>query len=564
MPMPILTTIATGLSSAAGSAYRRSTDQLLVAESGSGGKISAVGVHSHVRTILGTGYNAPSDIVLSADGTHAYVAEHPGTLLRISLSNANRAAATVVASGLNGIDQIALDEARGYAYVVESTASQVQKINLSTGAKTVVVQVGLFAPRGVLLTSDGRFLYVSDDAGHITRFDLSNTTSQVIASGLGGPRHLIFADAGESVILFPVPNPTGTVMKLDLTASPPAAVGIAGPTQYGPYSLAVLSPDKLLVVDAQAVEQVNLTDSVYSAAGPILLGIGFVPADPAHLPGGYADTSANLSYFFQVKDCPFGGTLPLLINWDKARSLGASYYKVFVTPSGGAEAEVHPSFSDYKWNTALNQFDLVTTSPVNGYYLLRSSGEIWLNNWLGLLLDTSGLPNTLNKISVKLYSAQNANAEIGHETDAGRYASVMIDNTVPTAIINQILHDGAVVKTCEIISTGSHTFTFNITAEAPRHLRGWSLTAYWGDNQGKTVASDDYSLHISPSKIWTGLDNVIVPPPGPTPWDATVAGDPTSIHCAHTFFLYAWDRVINGWGYVHGSASYHKSITLNF
>ncbi|HYS47832.1 MAG TPA: hypothetical protein VEM36_03540, partial [Xanthobacteraceae bacterium] len=61
--------------------------------------------------------------------------------------------------------------------------------------------------------------------------------------------------------------------------------------------------------------------------------------------------------------------------------------------------------------------------------------------------------------------------------------------------------------------------------------------------------------------------SVVVPPPGPTPWDAYVPGppsDPTSINCAHTFFLDAWDRVINGWGYIHGDASYHKSITLMF
>jgi hypothetical protein len=47
-----------------------------------------------------------------------------------------------------------------------------------------------------------------------------------------------------------------------------------------------------------------------------------VPADATHLPGGYADTTADPSYFYQVKDCPFGGTLPLMINWEHARSHG--------------------------------------------------------------------------------------------------------------------------------------------------------------------------------------------------------------------------------------------------
>ena len=102
-----------------------------------------------------------------------------------------------------------------------------------------------------------------------------------------------------------------------------------------------------------------------------------------------------------------------------------------------------------------------------------------------------------------------------------------------------------------------------MTASAPlSHLLGWSLTAYWGDNKSKAVASDTYSNHVSPSKLWAGITSTIVPPPGPAPWNATVAGDPTSTHCAHTFFLDAWDRVINGWGYVHGWSEYHKSITI--
>ena len=46
--------------------------------------------------------------------------------------------------------------------------------------------------------------------------------------------------------------------------------------------------------------------------------------------------------------------------------------------------------------------------------------------------------------------------------------------------------------------------------------------------------------------------------------NATVGGDPTSTHCAHSFVLDAWDRVINGWGYIHGVAQYQKFITLMF
>lgn len=566
MPLPIPTTIAAGFADLVGSSYRLSTDQLYVADAGAG-KISAINAHTHVKILLGSGYNAPSDIALSSDGIHAYVTEKPGTLLRVNLSNMNRAAATVVASGLNGIDQVALDESHGYAYVAEFTGGHIQQIKLSNGAKSVVATIA--TPRGVLVTGDGRFLYVSTDANTITRFDLVTHTHVVVATaGLHGPRHLTWADAGESTILFPQPNPTGTVLKADLTTTPATVTPIAGPTAFAPYSVAVLSSNQLLIACATEVAEVDLTASVYTAAGPVFLGIGFVPADATHLPNGYADTTMDPSYFFQVKDCPFGGTLPLMINWQHARSVGANYYQVFIEGPVGPPLQLTQPFGDYLWSVPLNQFELVMTSAApGGYYPLRSLGQIWLNYWLGLLLDTTARPHGLNKISIKLFSAQSPASEIGTAADAGRFASVMIDNTVPVVNIQQILQQpgNVLVNVCAIVNTGTPTFTFRVTASAPQsHLLAWNLTAYWGDNKSKSVASDSYSNHISPSRLWAGVSGAVVPPPGPAPWDATVAGDPSSVHCAHTFWLNAWDRVINGWGYIHGVASYQKSVTLFF
>ncbi len=572
MPLPVPTTIATGFASLSGCSYRLSTDQLYVADGGAG-KLMAVPVHTPGPPILlGSGYSSVHDVELSVDGLHAYVTESPGTLLRVALTNMNRAAATVIAGGLNGIDQVALDEAHGVAYVAEFTGGHIQRINLSTGVKTVVATIA--HPRGVLVTSDGRFLYVSGDTDTITRFDLSTNTSVVLASGINTPRHLTWADAGESVILFPQNNPTGTVLKADLTASPVTITAIAGPTSPAPYSVAVLSSNQLLIASATVVGEVDLTASVYSAAGPIFLGIGFVPADAAHLPNGYADTTGDPTYFFQVKDCPFGGTLPLMINWQHARSaaVGANFYQVFIQGPVGPPVQVTQPFADYLWSpsTTPPEFELQTTSPASGgYYPLRSAGQIWLNFWLGLLLDTSGR-NGLHTISVKLFSATSAASEIGHSTDPGRFAKVMLDNTEPVANILQILQQPGnhPVNTCAIVNTGTPTFTFQVTASAPNaHLRGWSLTAYWGDDKSMSVSSDNYNNHISATRLWAGITAVAVPPPGPTPWNAKVTVpvlDPTSIHCAHTFFLYAWDRVINGWGYIHGAAGYHKSITLLF
>lgn len=163
-------------------------------------------------------------------------------------------------------------------------------------------------------------------------------------------------------------------------------------------------------------------------------------------------------------------------------------------------------------------------------------------------------------VSIKLYGSQSNASEIGHATDPGRSATLMIDNTLPVAQIDQILHDGAPVTTCAIVNSGSTNFSFTITAQAQRHLQGWNLTAYWGDNASKGVASDDYGNHVSASRLWTGVDHATVPTK--PLWDALVPSDKTSIRCAHTFTLTAWDRVINGWGRIHGSVSYHKSITI--
>jgi len=556
MPIPVPTTIATGFDDACGSDYRQLTDQLLIADAGANTIVSLT-AHAHVKTTLGTGYNAPADIELSNDGIHAYVTEEPGTLLRLSLTNLNRSAATVVASGFNGIDQVALDETHGYAYVCEFTAGQIQRVTLATGVKKVVASIA--SPRGVLVTSDGLFIYVSSDGGTIDRVDFATGITITVASGLNGPRHLTWADAGESVILFPQPNPTGTVLKADLTTTPATVTAIAGPTAAAPYSVTVLSPNQILITSATTIGEVDLAASLISAAGPILLGIGFVPNSLTYLPSGFADTTSDPTYFFQVKDSPFGGTLPLMINWQSARALKASFYQVFING-----VMVTSPFADYLWSTTLNVFELQTTVPVSGYYPLRSAGQIWLNNWLGLLLDTTSQPNALSTISVKLFSAESASSEIGHDTDPGRFAALMIDNTQPTADIEQILQQpgNVPINTCAIVTTGAPTFTFEVTASAPAHLLAWSLTAYWGDNQSKAVSSDVYANHVTPSRIWVGITDVAVPPPGPTPWNATVTGDPTSTHCAHTFFLYAWDRVINGWGYIHGPASYSKSITI--
>lgn len=562
MPIPTPTVIATGFADAVGCDYQPSQNRLIVADAGNG-KLSAVNATTHVSTLLGSGYHSLADVVVSKDDVHAYVNDRQaggvGILMRVDLANADRVHAHVIANVPNQPGQIALDEAHGFAYVPEfAPAGRLIRVNLNTGAQTSVAS-GLNNTRGLLMTSDGRFAYVSEDTGRVRRFDLVAHTDVVIASGISGPRYLAFADAGETVILLPAPNPVpGIVLKIDLTTTPATVTQIAVNTPDNPYEVAVLTPEKLLITSAQKISQVDLTSSVYSPAGPVFLGIGFVPFDRITTGAfpGYADTTVDPTYFFQVKDAPFGGTLPLMINHDKARALGAVYYKVMAGPIA-LPVESHQAYADYLWNTPLNRFELATIVPVNGFYPVHQVGQLWYNYWLGMRLDTSAMASALNVVSIRLFNA--AHVEIGSAADPGRSVQVMIDNTYPTALLGAIKHDGSDVAVCAIVNSGSSTFQFVVTAEAPKHLRAWSLVALWGDNQSKAVASDDYSLHVAANHIWTGIHAVLEPA---APWDAAVAGDPTSTRCAHTFYLSVADRVIDGYYYIHGTVDYHKSITI--
>jgi len=563
--MVTISTLASGLGGAIGCRYDLKNDRLIFVEFN--GKVSSINKASTapVYQVLGTGYNQPEDVALSSDGVHAYVTERSGDLVHVNLSSANRAVATVVTSGMTAPQQIALDEAHGYAYIVEyANPGKFWRVNLTNGSKTALL-TNLQYPVGALITSDSSTAYIGEQVtstnGEIIEVNLMTLHTQLLVSGLTSPFYLTWADADETGIITTERDPANRVTLIDLSHTPVTTRYLATGVPTRPSSVAVASPDIFFLCSDSVVSKVTLIP--YTSAGPTILGIGFVPFD--RITSGFADTTVDPTYFYQVKDSPFGGTLPVMINHTGAYSAGARYYTLAVDG-------VQPlqSYSDYKWNSALDTFQLTPVTPTvilpNGYYPLHLPTDIWYNNWLGYMLDTSGLTNASHTITVTLYATPGGPA-MGTAT-----LVVQIDNTWPTASINQIIHDGSPVDTCAIVTSGSHFFTFNITATSPtQHLLNWSLAALWGDNQSKGVDSDSYSSHITPTRLWAGISGIVPihpqpppPPPPPIPalaWNASVLGDPTSTHCAHTFRLAVWDRVINGWNYLHYS-EYDKSITI--
>jgi len=125
---------------------------------------------------------------------------------------------------------------------------------------------------------------------------------------------------------------------------------------------------------------------------------------------------------------------------------------------------------------------------------------------------------------------------------------------------------GVPVDACAIVQGTSTEFYFQITATDPdQHLWSYGLSAVWGANKGGSIFGDTYDpTHIvaNPAKPWAGIVATDVPfPPAGTYWDANYPGDPTSTHCAHTFYLNVWDRAHNGFSYLHRTG-YTLSLTL--
>jgi hypothetical protein len=526
------------------------------------------------QRVLGTGYSQPEDIKVAADGRHAYVTERTGNLLRVDLTKANRADAKVVASGLVAPHQIALDEAHGQAYVSEFTdpkgmpTGRIWRVDLA-GSTKVAVYTGLQGCTGLLVTKNLLHAYVAEQANgahRVARINLGTAQREVVALNLNQPFFMEWADENESRILLPERDPSNRVKLLDVTTTPAAVTELLQGVPSRPSSVVQTKPGKLAVFSDSEIKLFDLTP-LFTLTGPIFMGIGLVPVDRILNTGnnttdGYADTTDNVNYLFKVKDAPFGGALPIMVNHYAALLAGAVYYKLFVsqvTPVASGPTEPRQSFSDYRWNPVLGVNVPAVTSPdAGGFYPVRLPLQGWYNETLGYVLSTGAMANGLWVIDIKLYNAAKVEISVG----SIHSRRVKIDNQWPVAKIEQIIHDGAEVKACDIVESGSDKFTFRITAHDPQgHLLSWSLSALWGENKSAPVDQDSYSNHVSATRQWAGLGPGDVPAPPKLPWAATVPNDPSSAHCAHTFMLGVWDRVINGYNYIHHQ-SYHKSITI--
>ncbi len=431
--------------------------------------------------VLGTGYSEPEDVQASSDGAHVYVTERGGTLVKAALASANRASAQVVVSGMSAPQQMFLDETNDTAYVVEFAPSgKLWRVDLAAKTKTAVLS-NLDNAVGLILSSDLQFAYVSEqttgpERGRISRYTLSNGARETIAKDLIAPFFLQWLDPEQTILLVPERDPANRITAVNITTRTSNVAAPGMPSR--PSSVAATIPGQILVCSDDAISLVDLGPTVFQPSGPLLMGIGFVPFD--RVIGGFATTSMDPSYFYQVTNAPFGGTLPLMINHMRAYADGARFYRVWV------KGVVHTDqWTDYKWNGSTYIATLNSTVTVGGqpgFYRVRPTTELfnWLNPALGDLLDTTTLTDGPNDLVVEFVTAG------GGSLWSSSPLTVEIDNSRCTATIETpSVHGTAADPHCGVlhyVTKNSDPVTMPFAVGHPHNRATFSFSLVKGVN----------------------------------------------------------------------------------
>jgi hypothetical protein len=436
--------------------------------------------------VLGTGYTQPEDVRASVDGAHAYVTERAGTLLRVDLANADRSQATVIASGMTAPQQLFVDENAGFAYTVEyASAGTLWRIDLATGMMTAVI-TGLDHAVGLVVSADGQFAYISEqtggpDGGRVSRFRLSNGQRTALATGLTAPFFLTWSDAAQSSLYCPQRDPSNTIATISLSGGATlAATGLA----FRPSCVAVVNPGTVLVTCDQVIEEVRLTAPGLQPDGPLLEGVGFVPFDWI-TPGGLADTTSNdASYFFQVHDAPFGGALPIMVNFVRAALEGASFYQV--TVDGSVRTDQFPTA---KWNGTEYLPTVVGTVSVNGvpgFYAVPTISDLalFIQPLPGCYLDSTNLADgVLHEVAVQFFDVS------GAATTAADPLNLLVDNRPCAVTLAQAAIGASSATTdCGYLAYSPATkatdqLSIRYSAGQPGGFATWSFTMTKASNQ---------------------------------------------------------------------------------
>jgi len=247
-------TIAKGFPGGArGSVYHPELHQIVFCQWDQG-TIGAIDAITGEYKVLGSGYQKPEDIVLTADLSTAYITEDEGNLLRLDFTadNLDRSQATVVTKGMKFPMQIALDEAHGRAYVVEDVEAdgRLLSIDLETGNQTTIVG-RLDKAFGLVLSKDRQTAYVCEigNNGRLSQVHIETGELQPRFENLDITFFLSWEDETQESILAMQWDPDGNwVARFHIASddTQPQVIEERWPVQF--WSIVVLPNDRFVVV----------------------------------------------------------------------------------------------------------------------------------------------------------------------------------------------------------------------------------------------------------------------------------------------------------------------------
>jgi hypothetical protein len=526
------TQLQTGLAGAIGCDYVAAESKLYFVSFDTGNLSSlTVPPAPVVHDVLGGGYKQPEDVKLSSDGTHAYITERSGDLVRLALKTPDRSAATVVASGMTAPQQMFLDEAHDSAYVVEfASPGRLLKINLTSGAKTVVAS-GLDYPVGVVLGSSLQYAYLTEqttgpDKGRVSRIQVSNGMRKTLAKGLINPFFLTWTDPSEDSVLVPQRDPANSVLIVNVTtgATHTAVSGIP----IRPSSVAAPSSAELLICSDSVIEEVAF--GPFLGDGPLLTGIGNITFDEIDSVTGLATTPSG-SLIPGLLDAPFGGTLPIMVNYESADNAGASYYQVLV--DGVVQTA---TWTVFFWNGTSNVQIPVPPETIGvskGCFPVHPVPELfdYQPAALGYLLDSTALSNGIHKIQLRFLGAS------GSLVADSEMLSVQVNNQSCVAVI-----EPATINTSPPVSATAACGTVNYGTN-----KSLTVTVPYTATQPANFATYSFSMTRGTSQTFAGPQGAPVPATSPfTEGVGTLLGTCTTAGFAAALYVAA--RMTNGIG----------------
>lgn len=521
-------------------------------------------------TTVASGFPHPVDVSLDTEDGLAYVLtkDFPvsgvgsGGLYKVYLTTGQK---NVITFNLADPKQLALDLNSNRAYTVSSDG-KVRSIELD-GSNKIPVNTSLTNPRGIVITNDSQ-AYVTEKnpgSGRVVKIGLNPAPPLVVAGDLNNPFFLKWANTSQTSLYMVERDPVNKVSRIDLSTSNPPIVVISSNDLFGqsPYGIAVNEMGSQVYVSTlNKIYKFDLID----LNEPVFMAVGNVPVTEIY--EGYADTTADPNYFYQVKHCPFGGTLDIFGNFDelKTRVPNAMYYAVKITKSGEPSFYFKNTWTVKKWDQIVGMYVPFLMAPIQinyHIYKIPLDGSVyipslWQRPYWMMRWPTETLDNGAYTLSIELYDSEENLIPFPLNLVDKNKLILYIDNTPPQAVINEIwqVNNSDPIPTCYVVNDPPNQFYFKITAsDVNHHLLSYSLSTQWGNGNSAVIYSDSYSNHISPSHPypWDGIVNTVVR--NPNYWSAPCS-------CAYTFYLVVSKRTINGYNYIL-HRSYQKSFTIN-